>query len=158
MIIILPKAKIEAAYLLLVKAVANNLEASHSEAEARDLSTINVNFRIMDFREVHIRAAVINTAATTNPISREINPNSYRGRSHGRGPQQTGGRSHGRANYQNNNNYQYQYYTHDQQTEQYGPPCSLCRGFNHSPEHCYCKAQPRYGLLGYPFCNTAAHT
>ena len=22
-------------------------------------------------------------------------------------------------------------------TEEYGPPCSLCRGFNHSPKHCY---------------------
>ena len=33
--------------------------------------------------------------------------------------------------------YQYQYYTHDQQSEQYGPPCSLCGGCNHSPKHCY---------------------
>ena len=73
MIIILPQVKIEAADLLLVKAVANNLEASHSKSEARDLSTINVNFRTTGFREVHIRAAVINTVATTNPISREIN-------------------------------------------------------------------------------------
>ena len=48
------------------------------------------------------------------------------------------GRGHGRANYQSSNGtYQYQYYTHDQQTEQYGPPCSLCGGFNHSPKHCY---------------------
>ena len=31
----------------------------------------------------------------------------------------------------NNNNYQYQ------QTEQYGPPFSLCGSFNHSPKHCY---------------------
>ena len=21
--------------------------------------------------------------------------------------------------------------------EQYGPPCILCRGFNHSPKHCF---------------------
>ena len=73
MIIILPQVKIEAADLLLVKAVADNSEASHSEAEARDLSTINVNFRTTGFREVHTRAAVINTVATANPISREIN-------------------------------------------------------------------------------------
>ena len=73
MIIILPQVKIEAADLLLVKATADNLEASHSEAEARDLSTINVNFRTTGFREVHTTAAVINTVATTNPISREIN-------------------------------------------------------------------------------------
>ena len=32
---------------------------------------------------------------------------------------------------------QYQYCTHDPQTEQYGPPCSLCGSFNHSPKHCY---------------------
>ena len=73
MIIILPQVKIEAADLLLVKAVADNLEASHSKAEARDLSTTNINFRTTDFREVHIRVAVINTVATANPISREIN-------------------------------------------------------------------------------------
>ena len=73
MIIILPQVKIETADLLLVKAVADNSGASHSEAEARDLSTINVNFRTTGFREVHTRAAIINTVATANPISREIN-------------------------------------------------------------------------------------
>ena len=73
MIIILPQIKIEAADLLLVKAVADNLEVSHSKAEARNLSTININFRTTDFKEAHIRVAIINTAATTNPISREIN-------------------------------------------------------------------------------------
>ena len=51
--------------------------------------------------------------------------NSYRGRSHGQGPQQFRGHGHGRANYQSSNGmYQYQYYMHDPQTEQYGPPCS----------------------------------
>ena len=64
--------------------------------------------------------------------------NNYKGRSHGQGPQQARGCSRGRANYQSNNGtYQYQYYTHNQQTEQYGPPCSLCGSFNHSPKHCY---------------------
>ena len=72
------------------------------------------------------------------PYFQENQTNSYRGRSHGWGPQQFRGRSHGRANYQSNNGtYQYQYYTHDPQTEQYSPPCSLCGGFNHSPKHCY---------------------
>ena len=62
--------------------------------------------------------------------------NAYRGR--GRGPQQFRGCTRGRYNFQNNaGTYQYQYYTHDQQLEQYGPPCSLCGGFNHSPKHCY---------------------
>ena len=73
MIIILPQLKIEAADILTVKAVSDNSEASHREAEARDLSTINTNFRTIGFREAQIRVAVINTIATTNPISREIN-------------------------------------------------------------------------------------
>ena len=37
-------------------------------------------------------------------------------------------------------NYQYhQYYGHDddQQYEQYGPACTLCGGYNHSPRHCF---------------------
>ena len=64
--------------------------------------------------------------------------NTYRGGGHGHGPEHFRGSGHGRTNYQNNTGmYQYQYYTHDQQPEQYGPPCSLCGGFNHSPKHCY---------------------
>ena len=73
MIIILPQVKIKAADLSMVKVVTNNSEASHREAEARDLSIINTNFRILGFREVHIRAAIINTVATANHIFREIN-------------------------------------------------------------------------------------
>ena len=69
MIIILPQFKIEAADLLTVKAVINNSEASHREAEAKDLSTINANFRTIDFREAHIRAAIVNSAANANLIS-----------------------------------------------------------------------------------------
>ena len=73
MIIILSQVKIEAADLLTVKAVADNSEASHRETEAKDLSAINANFRTIAFREAHIRVAAINTVATANPISREIN-------------------------------------------------------------------------------------
>ena len=49
MIIILPKIKIEATDLFTVKAVTINSEASHREAEAKDLSTISANFRTIDF-------------------------------------------------------------------------------------------------------------
>ena len=73
MIIILPQVKIKAADLLMVKVVADNLEASHSKAEARDLSIIHVNFRTTGFREAHIRATIINTVAIANPTSRVIN-------------------------------------------------------------------------------------
>ena len=73
MIITLPQVRVEATDLLMVKAIADNSEASHSEAEARDLSIIHINFRITDFREVHIRVTAINTVATANPTSRVIN-------------------------------------------------------------------------------------
>ena len=43
MIITLPQVKIEAADLLMVKAVTDNSEASH-KAEAKDLSITNANF------------------------------------------------------------------------------------------------------------------
>ena len=73
MIILLHQVKIEVTDHLTVKVVANNSEASHREAEAKDLSTINTNFRTIGFREAHIRVAVINTVTTVNPIFREIN-------------------------------------------------------------------------------------
>ena len=72
MIIILPQVRIMAADLLMVKLVTDNLEISHREAEAKDLNIINVNFRIIDFREVHFNRTILNTAPATNPIFREV--------------------------------------------------------------------------------------
>ena len=69
--------------------------------------------------------------------------NSYgqsRGRSHGCGRGNYCSCGHSRPNYQGNANYQYhQYYVHDDeyQTDQYGPQCTLCCGYNHSPKHCF---------------------
>ena len=76
--------------------------------------------------------------STCKPYYQGNQMNTYRGRGRGQGPQQFRGCGHGRPNFQNNaGTYQYQYYTHDQQSEQYGSPCSLCGGFSHSPKHCY---------------------
>ena len=86
MTITLPQVKVEAADLLLVKVVADNLEASHSEEEARDLSIIHVNFRTTGFREVHIRVTAINTGSHHKPYFQCNQSNSYRGRSRGCGP------------------------------------------------------------------------
>ena len=72
MIIILPQVKIVAADLSMVKVVIDNLEASHKEAEAKDLNTINTNFRTIDFSKAHINRIILNTALTANPIFREI--------------------------------------------------------------------------------------
>ena len=73
MIIILAQVKVEATNLLMVKAVTDNSEASHREAEAKDINIINANFRTIGFREANIGVAVINIAANANLISREIN-------------------------------------------------------------------------------------
>ena len=72
MIIILPQVKIMAADLSMVKAVIDNLEASHKEAEAKDLNTISANFRTISFSEAHINRIILNMALTINPIFREI--------------------------------------------------------------------------------------
>ena len=72
MIITPPQVQIEAADLLMVKAVTGNLEASHKETEAKDPSITNTNFKIIDLREVHVNVTIINTALTANPIFREI--------------------------------------------------------------------------------------
>ena len=58
--------------LSMVKAVTDNLEASHKEAEAKDLNIINVNFRTINFRKAHINRTVLNMAPAANPIFREV--------------------------------------------------------------------------------------
>ena len=58
--------------LLMVKAVTNNLEVSHNKAEAKDLNIININFRIIDFREAHFNRTILNMAPAANPNFKEI--------------------------------------------------------------------------------------
>ena len=72
MIIILPQVRVEATDPLMVKVGTNNLEVSHKETEAKDLNIVNINFRIIDFREAHFNRTVLNTATIANPTSREI--------------------------------------------------------------------------------------
>ena len=78
-----------------------------------------------------------------NPCRNFPQGNSYsqsRGRSQGHVRGNYNGHGHGRPNYRGNANYQYhQYYVHDDeyQTDQYGLPCALCGGYNHSPKHCF---------------------
>ena len=72
MITTMPQVRVEIADLLLVKAVTNNLEVSHNETEAKDLSIVNVSFRIIDIREAHPNKTILNMLITVNPIFREI--------------------------------------------------------------------------------------
>ena len=64
----------------------------------------------------------IQDGSTRKPYFQGNQMNTYRGRGQGQGPQHFRGCSRGRSNFQNNaGTYQCQYYTHDQQSEQYGP-------------------------------------
>ena len=72
MITIMPQARVEAIDLLLVKVVIHNLEVSHNETEAKDLSIVNISFRIIDIREAHPTKTVLNIVITVNLIFREI--------------------------------------------------------------------------------------
>ena len=72
MIIIPPQVRVEAADPLMIRAVTDNLEVSHNKTEAKDLNIVNVNFRIIDFREAHFNRTVLNPATTADPTFREI--------------------------------------------------------------------------------------
>ena len=50
----------------------DNLEGSYNETEAKDLSVVNVSFKIIIIREAHHSKTVLNTAIIANPIFREI--------------------------------------------------------------------------------------
>ena len=72
MITTMPRVRVEAADLLLVKVVINNLEVSHKEIEAKDLNIVNISFKISDIREAYHNKTILNTAITINPSFREI--------------------------------------------------------------------------------------
>ena len=135
--ITMPQVRVEAADPIMVMAETDNFEDSYNETEAKDLSIVNISLKIIAIREAHHNKIILNTAIVINPISREIMRIVIEAEAVAVdlnnsedavvvGPTQN-----------NNGTYQYQYYTHDPQSEQYSPPCSLCGGFNHSPKHCY---------------------
>ena len=45
---------------------------SYNKTEAKDLSTVNVSFKVIAIREAHLNKTVLNTAIIANPIFREI--------------------------------------------------------------------------------------
>ena len=68
----MPPVRVEATDLIMVKAVTNNLEGSYNETEAKDLSIVNVSFKVITIREAHLNKTVRNMAIIVNPIFREI--------------------------------------------------------------------------------------
>ena len=71
-IITMPQVRVKATDLTMVKAVTDNLEGSYNETEAKDLSIVNVSFKIIAIREAHHNKTVLNMAIIINPIFREI--------------------------------------------------------------------------------------
>ena len=68
----MPEVRVKATDLSIVKAATDNLEGSHNETEAKDLSIVNVSFKTIDIREVHHNKTILNMAIIVNPLFREI--------------------------------------------------------------------------------------
>ena len=66
------QVRVEAVDLITVKVVTDNLEGSYNETEAKDLSMVNISFKVITIREVHLNKTVLNTAIIVNPNFREI--------------------------------------------------------------------------------------
>ena len=58
-------------YVITVKVVTDNLESSHNETEVKDLSIVNVSFKVITIREAHHNKIVPNMAIVINLIFRE---------------------------------------------------------------------------------------
>ena len=56
----------------MVKAETDNFEGSYNGIEAKDLSIVNVSFKIITIREAHHNKIILNTATVVSPISRGI--------------------------------------------------------------------------------------
>ena len=65
----MPQVRVEVADPTMVKAETDNFEGSYNEIEAKDLSIVNVSFKIIVIREAHNKM-IRNTAMVINPISR----------------------------------------------------------------------------------------
>ena len=133
----MPQARVEAADFIMVKVETNNLEGLYHKTGQRPQYGQH-QFQNYCYQRSTLHQNHTQYGSAHKPYFQGNQMNTYRSRAQGRAPQRFREHGHSKSNFQNNaGTYQYQYYTHDQQSEQYGPPCSLCGGFNHSPKHCY---------------------
>ena len=70
--ITMPQVRVEAADLIMVQAETDNFEGSYNEIEAKDLSIVNISFKIIVIREAHHNKIVLNMAMVLSPFSRGI--------------------------------------------------------------------------------------
>ena len=72
--ITMPQVRMEATDPIMVKVEIDNFEGSYNKIEAKDLSIVNISFKITTIKEVHHIKIVLNTAMVINPIFRGIMP------------------------------------------------------------------------------------
>ena len=65
------QVRVEATDLITVKVVTDNLEGSYNETEAKDLSMVNISFKVIAIREAHLNKTVLNMAIIANLTFRE---------------------------------------------------------------------------------------
>ena len=68
----MPQVRVEAIDLIMVRAETDNLEDLYHETEDKDLSIVNVSFRITTIREVHCNKIIHNMVAHTSRILKGI--------------------------------------------------------------------------------------
>ena len=68
----MPQVRVEATDLIMAKAETDNFNGSYNGIEAKDLSIVNVSFKIIAIREAHHNKIVLNTATVVSPIYRGI--------------------------------------------------------------------------------------
>ena len=56
----------------MVKVATNNLEGPCNETEDKDLSMVNISFKVTTIREAQLNKTTHSTVIPANPISREI--------------------------------------------------------------------------------------
>ena len=59
-IITIPQVRVEAADLIMVKVVIDNLEGAYNETEAKDLNMVNVSFKVIAIRDAHLNKTILN--------------------------------------------------------------------------------------------------
>ena len=68
----MPQVRVEATYLIIIKAEADNFKGLHYQLEVKDPSIVSVSFKIIAIREAHHNKIVLNTAMLVSPIFRGI--------------------------------------------------------------------------------------
>ena len=68
----MPQVRVEVTDLIMVKVVIDNLEGLYNETEDKDLNMVDVSFKAIAIREVHLNKTIHNMVIPANPISREI--------------------------------------------------------------------------------------